>query len=208
MISSPLALIPKALCSVPLVSGTFLLLMAGISLPVMAQESCTPRVTDQQLQVQLESVTGDPIDLGHFPDGLQAVILTNRSTSSQSREVATRLRLEFDRYDPFRRVIVIDGTKVAAVEGLVLDSLRESATQPDAPVLTVDFQGEQIAPLRQLVTQAFSDWDESEQGILFILDGSGQVLSLHVLDQSLEPARQCLRDLVRQLDLQISSVDL
>lgn len=173
--------------------------------PVLAQEqSCTLLETDRPLQVQLESVTGEPIDLGAFPGGVQAVILANRSTSTQSREVATRLRLEFDRYEPFRRMIVIDGTKVATVEGLVLNSLRESAAQPDAPVLAADFQGDQIAPLQEVIRTELPDWEAAEQAILLILDGSGQVLSLHALDRSLEPARQCLRDLVRQLDLQVS----
>lgn len=171
---------------------------------VLAQESsCTLLGTDQILEVELASVLGDPIGLSTFTGGLQAVILANRSTSSQAREVASRLRLEFSRYDPFRRVIVIDGTKVATVQSLVLDSLQQSATAPDAPILTVDFQGEQLIPLQDLVLQQFPDWDPSEQAILFILDGTGQVLSLHALDQSLEPARECLRQQVRQLDLQI-----
>lgn len=173
--------------------------------PVQAQSaSCNLLESGLALTIELTSVEGQPIALGTFSDGLQAVILANRSTSNQSREVATRLRLEFDRYAQFRRVILIDGTKVTAVEGLVLESLRESASEPNAPLLAADFQGEQIAPFLDVARQTVPEWEASEQALLFILDGEGEVLSLHPLDGSLETARQCLRDQVRQLGLQVS----
>jgi len=189
--------------------GGTLLAAAGLIAPGFAQESsCNLLDLDQQLPLQLESVEGEILELGNYPGGLQAVIWANRSTSTQAREAATRLRLEFHRYDPFRRVIVIDGTKVAAVEKLVSDSLRSSATEPDAPLLAVDFRGDRIAPLQELITQQLPDWEASEQAVLVILNGMGRVLSLHTLEGSIESARQCLRDQVRQLNLEISSVDL
>lgn len=193
----------------PLVGGAVVALSVSLSLPASAQESeCTLMNADYRLDVQLESVEGESIQLGNYPDGLQTVVVGSRSTATQSREALERLRLEFDRYEPFRRVLVLDATRMAGLQNRMRESMQETAADPDAPLLAPVFQGEQLAPLQELVRQEIPGWDAGEQAILFILNGSGQVLSLHTLDQPIAPAQQCLREQVRELELQISSAAL
>ncbi|NJK63656.1 MAG: hypothetical protein HC921_14085 [Synechococcaceae cyanobacterium SM2_3_1] len=149
---------------------------------------------------QVTSINDELIQLDQFPQGsLQAVILTNRTTSSQSKEAAQALELEFGRYSQFRQVVVVDGTGLQLVRGFVLRMIRkESPNTAGSPYLTVDFGGETVSTLKTLAQKALMAVDLRQQAVLFILDDSGQVLGLYPLNDTLRPAQHCLRVQTRE----------
>ncbi len=149
---------------------------------------------------QVTSINEELIQLDQFPQGsLQAVILTNRTTSSQSKEAAQALELEFGRYSQFRQVVVVDGTGLQRVRSFVLNIIRkESPNASGSPYLVVDFGGETVSTLKRLAQKALIEVDLRQQAILFILDHSGQVLGLYPLRDTLRPAQTCLRAQTRE----------
>jgi hypothetical protein len=153
---------------------------------------------------QLTSINDEPIQLDQFSQGsLQAVILTNRATSTQSKEAAQALELEFGRYSQFRQVVVVDGTGLQLVRSFVLRMIRkDSPNASGSPYLTVDFEGDTVSALKALAQKALMEVDLRRQAVLFILDASGQVLGLYPLSDTLRPAQHCLRSQTRERILQ------
>ncbi|MCJ2541316.1 hypothetical protein [Thermostichus vulcanus] len=135
-----------------------------------------------------------------FPQGLQAVILTNRTTAQQSVEMSRRMDLEFGQYEGFRQVILIDGTGMAAFRDLVLRILRRDypVSQTGSPYLAVDFSGESVTPLKDLVRQMLPSTDPRRQAVLFLADGRGDLIGAYDLQEPSLLAQQCLRQQVRQ----------
>ncbi|MFQ3584352.1 MAG: hypothetical protein SNJ85_05380 [Cyanobacteriota bacterium] len=162
--------------------------------------ACPDSVGSLALSIQLESINGDPLDLTEFPQGLQAVILTNRTTAQQSVEMSRRMDLEFGQYEGFRQVILIDGTGMAAFRDLVLRILRRDypVSQTGSPYLAVDFSGESVTPLKDLVRQVLPSTDLRRQAVLFLADGRGDLIGAYDLQESSLLAQQCLRQQVRQ----------
>ncbi|MEN9259881.1 MAG: hypothetical protein Q6L60_02870 [Thermostichus sp. HHBFW_bins_43] len=152
------------------------------------------------LSIQPESIHGDILNLAEFPDGLQAVILTNRTTAQQSVDISRRMDLEFGQYQGFRQIIVIDGTGMAAFRDLVLHTLRRDypVSEQGSPYLAVDFSGESVMPLKDLARQVLPSADPRRQALLFLADGRGDLLGAYNLQEPTLLAQQCLRHWVRQ----------
>lgn len=162
--------------------------------------ACPERIDPLALPIQLESIHGHPVDLTAFPQGLQAVILTNRTTAQQSVAMSQRLEREFGHYKGFRQVIVIDGTGLAPFRDLVLHILRRDYPDPQAgsPYLAVDFSGEAVTPLKEVVQQLLPDTDLQQQAVLFLADGQGEVIGAYDLREPSLLAQHCLRQQIRQ----------
>lgn len=187
-------------CAVALLVGC---LMSGCFPWTASAESvsaCPDSLGSLALSIRPESINGDPLDLAEFPDGLQAVILTNRATAQQSVDMSRRIDLEFGQYKGFRQVILIDGTGMAAFRDLVLRILRRDYPVPEqgSPYLAVDFSGESVTPLKDLVRQVLPSTDPRRQAVLFLADGRGDLLGAYTLQEPSLLAQQCLRHLVRQ----------
>ncbi|MFQ3638333.1 MAG: hypothetical protein SNJ57_21125, partial [Cyanobacteriota bacterium] len=125
---------------------------------------------------------------------------TNRTTAQQSVEMSRRMDLEFGQYEGFRQVILIDGTGMAAFRDLVLRILRRDypVSQTGSPYLAVDFSGESVTPLKDLVRQMLPSTDPRRQAVLFLADGRGDLIGAYDLQEPSLLAQQCLRQQVRQ----------
>ncbi len=162
--------------------------------------ACPDIISPLALSIRPESIHGDPLGLTKFPQGLQAVILTNRATAQQSVEMSRRMDLEFGQYEGFRQVILIDGTGMAAFRDLILRILRRDypVSQAGSPYLAVDFSGESVTPLKNLVRQVLPSTDPRRQAVLFLVDGRGDLIGAYDLQEPSLLAQQCLRQQVRQ----------
>ncbi|MGQ9837043.1 MAG: hypothetical protein ACUVRV_03525 [Cyanobacteriota bacterium] len=162
--------------------------------------NCPDDIGSLALSIRTESIHGDPLDLTEFPQGLQTVILTNRTTAQQSVEMSQRMELEFGQYKGFRQVILIDGTGIAAFRSLVLQILRRDypVSHAGSPYLAVDFSGESVTPLKDLVRQVLPGVDPREQAVLFLVDEQGGLIGAYGLQEPNLLAQQCLRQQVRQ----------
>ncbi|MEN9223951.1 MAG: hypothetical protein Q6M54_00600 [Thermostichus sp. DRC_bins_24] len=168
--------------------------------PTWAESACLKGRDPLVLSIQPESIHGDILNLAEFPDGLQAVILTNRTTAQQSVDISRRMDLEFGQYQGFRQIIVIDGTGMAAFRDLVLHTLRRDypVSEQGSPYLAVDFSGESVMPLKDLARQVLPSADPRRQALLFLADGRGDLLGAYNLQEPTLLAQQCLRHWVRQ----------
>jgi hypothetical protein len=197
-------LLSSHLCRLPFAVALLMgCLISGFSRwPALAESAsaCPDIISPLALSIRPESINGDPLDLTEFPQGLQAVILTNRTTAQQSVEMSRRMDLEFGQYEGFRQVILIDGTGMAAFRDLVLRLLRRDypVSQTGSPYLAVDFSGESVTPLKNLVRQVLPSTDPRRQAVLFLADGRGDLIGAYDLQEPSLLAQQCLRQQVRQ----------
>jgi hypothetical protein len=178
--------------------ATFALLFLGPLAPAQAGNCPSNGSPNVSLDLKLESISGDPLDLGSY-HGLQALILTNRQTRSQAEALSTSLALEFGHNPRLRQVVLIDGRGLQLVRDLVLQAIRESV--PTDPRLaspfvhvSVDFEGAAIQKLQEIAAEVLPGIDFRRQAALLLLDGRGTLLSGFAnLDQSNLRIRQCIR---------------
>ncbi len=64
--------------------------------------------------------------------------------------------------------------------------------------MAVDFSGESVTPLKNLVRQMLPSMDPRRQAVLFLADGRGDLIGAYDLQQPSLLAQQCLRQQVRQ----------
>jgi len=178
--------------------AAFALLSSGPLAPAQAGNCPSPGSPNTSLNLKLESIAGDPLDLGSY-DGLQALILTNRQTRSQAEALSTSLVLEFGQNPRLRQIVLIDGRGLLLVRDLVLQAIRDSV--PTDPRLaspfvyvSVDFEGATIQKLQEVAAAVLPGIDFRRQAALLLLDGQGTLLSGFAnLDESNLRIRQCIR---------------
>lgn len=188
----------KGLISIPL---TILLISGGKTWVSAVQNSCLSINTPQYLALQLESLSGQQVDLSQY-QGIQALILGNRASAPKVQAISEDLTLEFGRSPIFRQVILIQVQVLPSLQALALDRIRQLAP-PDSDkfFFTVDFAGTIADPVEIIAKQAFPKIDLSNQAVLLFLDGNGQVLSVHenVTENNLS-IRQCLRQKLQEIN--------
>jgi hypothetical protein len=177
------------------------MLLIGITTRASAvQSSCLSLNPPQSLTLQLESLSGQQVDLRQY-QGIQALILGNRFSATKVQAISEDLTLEFGRLPIFRQVILIKVQVLPSLQPLALDRIRQLAP-PDSDkfFFTVDFEGTRSDPIERIVKQVFPHIDFSEQAALLFLDGTGQVLSVHdnVTENNLL-IRQCLRQKLQEI---------
>lgn len=178
--------------------ATLALLCPSLFDPVQAGNCPSNGNPQASLDLKLESVAGDQLDLSRY-DGLQALILTNSQTRSQSEALSKSLALEFGQNPRLRQIVLVDGRGLLLVRNLVLQVIRESV--PTDPRLvspfvhvSVDFEGSTIQKLQEVATEALPGIDFRRQAALLLLDEQGTLLSGFAnLDQSNLSIRQCIR---------------
>ena len=180
---------------------TLVLLLAGAFDPVQAGNCPSNGNRDESLAFKVESVFGGQLDLSRY-DGIQALILTNSQTRSQSEALSKSLALEFGQNPRLRQIVLVDGRGLLLVRNLVLQVIRESV--PTDPRLvspfvhvSVDFEGSTIQKLQEVAAEALPGIDFRRQAALLLLDEQGTLLSGFAnLDQSNLSIRQCIRTLM------------
>jgi hypothetical protein len=178
--------------------ATLALLCPSLFDPVQAGNCPSNGNPQASLDLKLESVAGDQLDLSRY-DGLQALILTNSQTRSQSEALSKSLALEFGQNPRLRQIVLVDGRGLLLVRNLVLQVIRESV--PTDPRLvspfvhvSVDFEGSTIQKLQEVAAEALPGIDFRRQAALLLLDEQGTLLSGFAnLDQSNLSIRQCIR---------------
>jgi hypothetical protein len=181
--------------------ATLALLSQGAFDPAQAGNCPSNGNPQASLDLKLESVAGDQLDLSRY-DGLQALILTNSQTRSQSEALSKSLALEFGQNPRLRQIVLVDGRGLLLVRNLVLQVIRESV--PTDPRLvspfvhvSVDFEGSTIQKLQEVAAEALPGIDFRRQAALLLLDEQGTLLSGFAnLDQSNLSIRQCIRTLM------------
>jgi len=181
--------------------ATLALLLAGAFDPVQAGNCPSNGDPKASLDLKVESVSGDRLDLSRY-DGIQALILTNSQTRSQSEALSKSLALEFGRNPRLRQIVLIDGRGLLLVRNLVLQVIRESV--PTDPRLvspfvyvSVDFEGETIQKLQEIAAATLPGINFRQQAALLLLDGQGTLLSGFAdLERSNLSIRRCIRTLI------------
>ncbi|MFS8781157.1 hypothetical protein NW813_04240 [Synechococcus sp. R55.6] len=180
---------------------TLVLLLAGAFDPVQAGNCPSNGNRDESLAFKVESVFGGQLDLSRY-DGIQALILTNSQTRSQSEALSKSLALEFGRNPRLRQIVLVDGRGLLLVRNLVLQVIRESV--PTDPRLvspfvyvSVDFEGETIQKLQEIAAATLPGINFRQQAALLLLDGQGTLLSGFAdLERSNLSIRRCIRTLI------------
>ncbi|WP_041438282.1 MULTISPECIES: hypothetical protein [unclassified Synechococcus] len=178
--------------------ATLALLSQGAFDPVQAGNCPSNGNPKTSLDLKVESVSGDRLDLSRY-EGIQALILTNSQTRSQSEALSKSLALEFGQNPRLRQIVLVDGRGLLLVRNLVLQVIRESV--PTDPRLvspfvhvSVDFEGSTIQKLQEVAAEALPGIDFRRQAALLLLDEQGTLLSGFAnLDQSNLSIRQCIR---------------
>ena len=149
---------------------TLVLLLAGAFDPVQAGNCPSNGNRDESLAFKVESVFGGQLDLSRY-DGIQALILTNSQTRSQSEALSKSLALEFGRNPRLRQIVLVDGRGLLLVRNLVLQVIRESV--PTDPRLvspfvyvSVDFEGATIQKLQKIAAAALPGINFRRQAVL------------------------------------------
>ncbi|PIK85197.1 hypothetical protein SYN63AY4M2_01230 [Synechococcus sp. 63AY4M2] len=181
--------------------ATLALLCPSLFDPVQAGNCPSNGNPQASLDLKLESVAGDQLDLSRY-DGLQALILTNSQTRSQSEALSKSLALEFGQNPRLRQIVLVDGRGLLLVRNLVLQVIRESV--PTDPRLvspfvhvSVDFEGSTIQKLQEVAAEALPGINFRQQAALLLLDGQGTLLSGFAdLEQSNLSIRRCIRTLM------------
>jgi hypothetical protein len=181
--------------------ATLALLLAGAFDPVQAGNCPSNGNRDESLAFKVESVFGGQLDLSRY-DGIQALILTNSQTRSQSEALSKSLALEFGRNPRLRQIVLVDGRGLLLVRNLVLQVIRESV--PTDPRLvspfvyvSVDFEGETIQKLQEIAAATLPGINFRQQAALLLLDGQGTLLSGFAdLERSNLSIRRCIRTLM------------
>ena len=181
--------------------ATLALLVAGASGPVQAGNCPNNGNREESLAFKVESVFGGQLDLSRY-DGIQALILTNSQTRSQSEALSKSLALEFGQNPRLRQIVLVDGRGLLLVRHLVLQAIRESV--PTDPRLvspfvyvSVDFEGATIQKLQEIAAAALPGINFRQQAALLLLDGQGTLLSGFAdLEQSNLSIRRCIRTLM------------
>lgn len=180
---------------------TLVLLLAGAFDPVQAGNCPSNGNRDESLAFKVESVFGGQLDLSRY-DGIQALILTNSQTRSQSEALSKSLALEFGRNPRLRQIVLVDGRGLLLVRNLVLQVIRESV--PTDPRLvspfvyvSVDFEGATIQKLQEIAAATLPGINFRQQAALLLLDGQGTLLSGFAdLERSNLSIRRCIRTLI------------
>lgn len=186
--------------TVSFLTGIALLSLLGIVEPVQAN-SCPNNGNKGSLTFKVESIFGDQLDLGQY-DGIQALILTNSRTRSESESLSKSLALEFGKNPRLRQIVLVDGRGLVLLRDLVLQFIRESI--PTDPRLvseyvhvSVDFAGETVEDIQEIISDTLPGIDLRQQAVLLLLDGQGTPVSgFSNLEQSNLKIRQCIRTLI------------
>ena len=181
--------------------ATVALLSQGAFDPAQAGNCPSNGNPKTSLDLKVESVSGDRLDLSRY-EGIQALILTNSQTRSQSEALSKSLALEFGRNPRLRQIVLVDGRGLLLVRNLVLQVIRESV--PTDPRLvspfvyvSVDFEGATIQKLQEIAAAALPGINFRQQAALLLLDGQGTLLSGFAdLEQSNLSIRRCIRTLM------------
>ncbi|MEN9231243.1 MAG: hypothetical protein Q6L68_10080 [Thermostichus sp. DG02_5_bins_236] len=177
------------------------MLSLGIAKPAQAN-SCPNNGNRGSLAFKVESIFGDQLDLGRYDGGIQALILTNSRTRSESESLSKSLALEFGQNPRLRQIVLVDGRGLILVRGLVIQSIRDSVPRDPRLVseyvyVSVDFEGETIEEVQAVVSEALPGIDLRQQAALLLLDGEGSAIGgFKNLDQSNLEIRQCIRTLI------------
>ncbi|WP_457501201.1 hypothetical protein [Thermostichus sp. MS-CIW-39] len=181
--------------------ATLALLSQGAFDPVQAGNCPSNGNRDESLAFKVESVFGGQLDLSRY-EGIQALILTNSQTRSQSEALSKSLALEFGQNPRLRQIVLVDGRGLLLVRHLVLQAIRESV--PTDPRLvspfvyvSVDFEGETIQKLQEIAAATLPGINFRQQAALLLLDGQGTLLSGFAdLERSNLSIRRCIRTLI------------
>ncbi|MEN9260588.1 MAG: hypothetical protein Q6L60_06455 [Thermostichus sp. HHBFW_bins_43] len=176
------------------------LLPLAILEPVQAS-SCPNNGNGGSLTFRVESVFGGQLDLGQY-DGIQALILTNGRTRSESEALSRSLALEFGQNPRLRQIVLVDGRGLILLRDLVLQFIRDSVpTDPrlvsEYVYVSVDFEGEIVEGIQEVISEALPGIDLRQQAALLLLDGQGTPVSGFAdLEQSNLEIRRCIRTLI------------
>ncbi len=177
------------------------LLSLGIIEPAQASSCPNNGNREGSLTFKVESVFGGQLDLGQY-DGIQALILTNSRTRSESESLSKSLALEFGQNPRLRQIVLVDGRGLLLVRDLVLQFIRDSVpTDPrlvsEYVYVSVDFEGEKVEKIQAIVLDALPGINLRQQAALLLLDEQGTPVSGFTdLEQSNLQIRQCIRALI------------
>ncbi|WP_244349015.1 hypothetical protein [Thermostichus vulcanus] len=176
-------------------------LLQWVAAQPVSASSCPNKGSQGSLTFTIENVFGGTVDLGQY-DGIQALILTNGRTRSESESLSKSLALEFGQNPRLRQIVLVDGRGLVLLQDFVLQFIRESV--PTDPRLVsqyvyvaVDFEGETVQGIQEVVSEAIPGIDLRQQAALLLLDGEGSPIGgFKNLDQSNLKIRQCIRTLI------------
>ncbi|MEN9202702.1 MAG: hypothetical protein Q6K80_01980 [Thermostichus sp. DG_1_6_bins_120] len=172
----------------------------AIAKPAQAN-SCPSNSTGGSLSFKLESIFGDQLNLGQY-EGIQALILTNSRTRSESESLSKSLALEFGQNPHLRQIVLVDGRGLILVKGLVIQAIRDSVPKDPRLVseyvyVSVDFEGETVEQVEAVISATLPGINLRQQAALLLLDGQGTPVSGFTnLEQSNLKIRQCIRTLI------------
>ncbi len=148
----------------------------------------------------LNTLNDEAVKLSQFEQGIQSVILANRRSSTQAESASEGIEIEFGRYEFFRQVVVVDGRGLQMVQDLAMSMVRDQLPHSSgSPFIGFDFEGNLVENLSEIAAQVLPDLNLKQEAVLLIVDGQGQVLSVHNLSESSLLVRQCLREQIHSI---------